>query len=387
MITVYYDKLALRNVGYPNLAQGTSRPYTEAWHMFDHQYPRVVPLRLLMYTSNYKITTINRIDSRAWYPIGIGWFDFNFDYFENIPCLELIKNNQLRVLFYYHEGDNPYNIKQRLDQLVIKHTLPSNCYTFISANTQAQSLENFIYFPDHEFFFKHVNRHQSAPTDKKEMHYNFTVLNRLPKWWRASILADLLQQGLLNNSLVSFNTGNIDVDDDEDNNPIEVDCIPGWRNNTRDMCHSRLICDHMNSIEQNNHHVVNVDLYSHSRCSIVLETHFDVDQSGGAFLTEKTFKPIKYGQPFVIAGGPGSLQALRDMGYRVFDDVIDNQYDTIHDNTQRYFALRNTIKQILKNQDFYRMCQNDVAHNQQIFEERQSIPVNNLLKELQCRLQ
>jgi hypothetical protein len=75
------------------------------------------------------------------------------------------------------------------------------------------------------------------------------------------------------------------------------------------------------------------------------------------------------------------------MGYRVFDDVIDNQYDTIHDNTQRYFALRNTIKQILKNQDFYRMCQNDVAHNQQIFEERQSIPVNNLLKELQCRLQ
>jgi hypothetical protein len=143
----------------------------------------------------------------------------------------------------------------------------------------------------------------------------------------------------------------------------------------------------MNSIEQNNHHVVNDNLYSQSRCSIVLETHFDVDQSGGAFLTEKTFKPIKYGQPFVIAGGPGSLQALRDMGYRVFDNIIDNQYDTIFDNTQRYIALRNTIQQILNNPDFYHMCQDDVAHNQQIFEERQSTPVNNLLKELQCHLQ
>jgi hypothetical protein len=150
---------------------------------------------------------------------------------------------------------------------------------------------------------------------------------------------------------------------------------------------SQLLCDHLDAGQQNDHHVINTDLYTHSACSIVLETHFDVDQSGGAFLTEKTFKPIKYGQPFVIAGGPGSLQALRDMGYRVFDEVIDNRYDTIHDNTLRYFALRNTIEQILNNPDFYRMCQNDVVHNQQIFEERQSTPVNNLLKELQCRLQ
>ena len=386
MITVCYDKLALRNVGYPNLAQGTSRPYTESWHKFDHQYPCVVPLRLLMYTDNYKITTTDRIEGRAWYPIGIGWFDFNFDYLENIPCLELIKNNQLCVLFYYHEGDNPCNIKQRLDHLVIKNKLPNNCYTFISANTQAQNLENFVYFPDHEFFFRHINR-QQYPTNKKELRYNFTVLNRLPKWWRASILADLLHQGLLPNSLISFNTSNVNIDENESDNPIEVDSIPGWRANTQDMCNSRLVCDHMNSIEQNNHHVVNDNLYSQSRCSIILETHFDVDQSGGAFLTEKTFKPIKYGQPFVIAGGPGSLQALRDMGYRVFDEVIDNQYDTILDNTQRYFALRNTIEQILNNPDFYHMCQADVAHNQQIFEERQSTPVNNLLKELQCHLQ
>ena len=42
-------------------------------------------------------------------------------------------------------------------------------------------------------------------------------------------------------------------------------------------------------------------------------------------LTEKTFKPIKHGQLFFVAGPAGSLQALRDMGYRTFDHVLDNQ--------------------------------------------------------------
>jgi hypothetical protein len=48
----------------------------------------------------------------------------------------------------------------------------------------------------------------------------------------------------------------------------------------------------------------------------VFETHFDADQSGGAFLTEKTFKPIKHGQLFFIAGLLAVYKVLRDQGYR-----------------------------------------------------------------------
>jgi hypothetical protein len=44
--------------------------------------------------------------------------------------------------------------------------------------------------------------------------------------------------------------------------------------------------------------------------TLCLETHFDADQSGGAFLTEKTFKPIKHGQMFFVAGPAGSLQTV-----------------------------------------------------------------------------
>jgi hypothetical protein len=100
-----------------------------------------------------------------------------------------------------------------------------------------------------------------------------------------------------------------------------------------------------------------------------METHFDADQSGGAFLTEKTFKPIKHGQPFVIVGAPGSLQALRDLGYRTFDHAVDNRYDLETDNTQRWNLILHAVKQI-QQQDpdkWFASCLDDLCHNQQLF--------------------
>jgi hypothetical protein len=101
----------------------------------------------------------------------------------------------------------------------------------------------------------------------------------------------------------------------------------------------------------------------------VIETLFDVDQSGGAFLTEKTFKCLKFGQPFVIIGPVGSLEILRRSGYRVFDHAIDNTYDTITDNTQRWFAAKQSILRIQQRDmhEWYLDCLEDVLHNQWLF--------------------
>jgi hypothetical protein len=112
-----------------------------------------------------------------------------------------------------------------------------------------------------------------------------------------------------------------------------------------------------------------------------------VDQSGGAFLTEKTYKCLKFGQPFVIAGAVGSLQALRDAGYRVFDGLIDNSYDTIVDNTQRWLAVKNTIAKI-KNQDMYSWylkCIPDLEHNQQLYIQRTKPTLERLIDRLNYR--
>ena len=64
--------------------------------------------------------------------------------------------------------------------------------------------------------------------------------------------------------------------------------------------------------------------------NFVLETHLDVDQSDGVFLTEKTFKPIKHCQPFCNCRCIKVVyNKLRDMGYKTFDHVINQEYDLI----------------------------------------------------------
>jgi hypothetical protein len=55
----------------------------------------------------------------------------------------------------------------------------------------------------------------------------------------------------------------------------------------------------------------------------------------GRFLTEKTFKPIVYQHPFVLIAPPGSLEFLKELGYKTFHPFIDETYDTIVDNNER----------------------------------------------------
>jgi hypothetical protein len=147
-------------------------------------------------------------------------------------------------------------------------------------------------------------------------------------------------------------------------------------------------CDLLNKHQQNNHHVVNTELYTQSYFQIIIETHLDADQSGGAFITEKTWKPIKYGQPFVVIGPMGTLAALRSAGYNVFDDVLDNTYDTIKNTTERYIAVR---KLLLSMQEqgvaaLFKKCQAAVEHNQLNFESRLHAPLNSLVEKLQCQI-
>jgi hypothetical protein len=192
-------------------------------------------------------------------------------------------------------------------------------------------------------------------------------------------MSDLHHQGILDQSLWSYNTL-CTIDEDENDNPLELDSQVGWRDQLKNFLASGpYVCDSQDETAHNNHRKINTDLYHNSYCHLVIETLFDVDGSHGSFLTEKTFKCIKFGQPFVIIGPVGGLEVLRNQGYRVFDHAIDNSYDEIENNTQRWFAIKNSIYKI-KNQDMYRWylsCLDDVHHNQKLF---QSLSHNSLQK-------
>jgi len=51
-------------------------------------------------------------------------------------------------------------------------------------------------------------------------------------------------------------------------------------------------------------------------------------------LTEKTFKPIALGMPFVIVGTRGSLEYLRSYGFQTFGHIWDESYDQADDDVR-----------------------------------------------------
>jgi hypothetical protein len=380
----------VRNKAYPALARWQAQPYTAEWREFVQHWPNTVPAELYEHFNThgikYKLSDLSNLTSGAYYTVGLGFFNFDVDYFALMTEVvrRQLRREELTVLFYYHEGDNPFRIKDRLDELCQNHLLPPCCYRFVSGNTAAEGIPGFAYFPDHELLYWHRNQAiPPTPVHTNRRLRDFTVLSRTHKWWRATAMTDLHRTGLLNNSYWSYRT-DVTTDEAETDNPIEVDTLEIRTDINQFLSNGPYSCDALTHEQHNDHHLIETNHFTDSYCNIVLETHFDADGSGGAFLTEKTFKAIKHGQPFVVVGCPGSLSALRELGYRTFDHVVDNSYDTIQNNTERWIAVRSVIAQ-LKSQDlhtWFESCRSDVEHNQQLFCSTKAHRLNTLLERI-----
>lgn len=85
-------------------------------------------------------------------------------------------------------------------------------------------------------------------------------------------------------------------------------------------------------------------------------------------LTEKTFKPIALGMPFVMVGTQGSLEYLRSYGFKTFGDIWDESYDTISDPHERIAAVASLLKNlcdlsIKERIALFRLCHGTIEHN------------------------
>jgi hypothetical protein len=87
--------------------------------------------------------------------------------------------------------------------------------------------------------------------------------------------------------------------------------------------------------DQNWQRYYNPDWYQTTAFSLVSETTVE----NRLFVSEKSFKPIAFGHPFVIYGTPGNLQYLRDLGFETFENEIDESYDNITDSNLRLQAV------------------------------------------------
>lgn len=88
---------------------------------------------------------------------------------------------------------------------------------------------------------------------------------------------------------------------------------------------------------------INPNWYYRSKVDIITETML-YDEA--IHVTEKTYKSIYLGLPFVVSATKGHLNHLREMGFKTFNSVINEDYDEL---TNKYKIKRVIDAQELSN--------------------------------------
>ena len=92
------------------------------------------------------------------------------------------------------------------------------------------------------------------------------------------------------------------------------------------------------------------DFIVNSFINVIVETlynkHYYYDHDCVSWITEKTYKTIMCGRPFILYSTPHFIKDLKKLGYRSFHPFIDETYDSIDDDNMRLLAIINEIKRI-----------------------------------------
>ena len=88
--------------------------------------------------------------------------------------------------------------------------------------------------------------------------------------------------------------------------------------------------------------IIPIKIYNDAAYSIIEETNCNNNYS---FYTEKTSKPFIAKRIFVMFSGWKMLENLRKLGFKTFDSIIDESYDSIENNEERWTAA---FEQVLK---------------------------------------
>ena len=186
-------------------------------------------------------------------------------------------------------------------------------------------------------WFRYAQNDPKLIVNFDQIRHDFLIYNRAwsgTREYRLTFMHELAEQGLQKNCLTSFSSNDAGfnyLDYKFKNSTLAID-LQGLADHFPPNTH-----DSTASADYNNKD------YACIAIEVVLETLFDDTR---LHLTEKTLRPIACGRPFILMATHGSLQYLRDYGFRTFDGIIDETYDTITDPRQRLDAVIQEMSRI-----------------------------------------
>lgn len=117
--------------------------------------------------------------------------------------------------------------------------------------------------------------------------------------------------------------------------------------------------------------------YYNTYFSVVTETTFFKQFGEGVFLSEKIFKPVYKKHPFIVVSRPKTLEALRNIGYKSFSEIIDESYDLEENDEKRLLLIVQEINRLCnlsddQLKDFLSKAEAICDYNYQVFMNKQT---------------
>lgn len=122
---------------------------------------------------------------------------------------------------------------------------------------------------------------------------------------------------------------------------------------------------------------VNYEWYDNTYLSLVVETN----QVDYLFNTEKSYKPIAFYHPFMIAGRPGALSALKNNGFETFDNLFDESYDSKIKLLDKLTIIKDNLSRTDLNKSYDKLTLNKLEHNHNHFYNTKKI-LNSIEQEI-----
>lgn len=90
----------------------------------------------------------------------------------------------------------------------------------------------------------------------------------------------------------------------------------------------------------------NIVSYPEVACNFQIEIVSETDYCRLGDYTEKTWRCLAIGKPFILLCGAGSMQELKRLGFKTYSPFIDESYDQIDNLHQRIIAIKKEIDRL-----------------------------------------
>lgn len=196
------------------------------------------------------------------------------------------------------------------------------------------------YFENHPTYFAHaivdhavMNRVRPFGIKTNKIQKLFTSLNGRPHPWRCEFIDNMYANGLFDYGYISWHE-------------LDYDFIDyNWQHWSPKKMSFDINWDNTDGLKDL---FLPPNEFKTSAISLISESNTKC-----LFYTEKTYVPIFHQRPFFIYGAPHANTYLKNMGFEIFDNIIDYSFDTIIDDTERckaYFKEVAKLKEMSYNE-------------------------------------